>query len=81
MAEDKNYTNAPLEEDELEIDLMEYARKLWSARKLLLKVAGIAAVVGLIIAFSIPKKYTAEVLLSPESSKSGGSSLSGMAAM
>ena len=81
MAEDKNYTNAPLEEDELEIDLMEYARKLWAARKMLLKVAGIAAVVGLIIAFSIPKKYTAEVLLSPESSKGGGSSLSGMAAM
>lgn len=81
MAEDKNYTNAPLEEDELEIDLMEYACKLWGARMLLLKVAGIAAVVGIIIAFSIPKKYTAEVLLSPESSKGGGSSMSGMAAM
>ena len=81
MAEDKNYTNAPLEEDELEIDLMEYARKLWGARMLLLKVAGIAAVVGIIIAFSIPKKYTAEVLVSPESSKGGGSGMSGMAAM
>lgn len=81
MAEDKNYTNAPLEEDELEIDLMEYARKLWRTRKLLLKVAGIAAVVGIVIAFSIPKKYTAEVTLSPESGKTGGSSLSGMAAM
>ena len=42
MAEDKNYTNTPLQEDELEIDLMEYARKLWAARKLLLKVAGVA---------------------------------------
>lgn len=81
MAEDKNYTNAPLEEDELEIDLMEYARKLWAARKLLLKVAGIAAIVGIIIAFSIPKQYTAEVTLSPESNKGGGSSMSGMAAM
>ncbi|MBE6275574.1 MAG: chain-length determining protein [Bacteroides sp.] len=81
MAEDKNYTNAPLEESELEIDLMEYARKLWAARKLLLKVAGIAAVVGLVIAFSIPKKYTAEVILSPEQKKGGNSSLSGMAAM
>ena len=81
MAEDKNYTNAPLEEDELEIDLMEYARKLWAARKLLLKVAGIAAMVGIIIAFSIPKQYTAEVTLSPESNKGGGSSMSGMAAM
>lgn len=83
MTENKEYKNVPQyqEEDELEIDLMEYARKLWAARKLLLKVAGIAAIVGLIIAFSIPKKYTAEVTLSPESGKSGGSSLSGMAAM
>jgi len=81
MIENKNYTNVTQDEDELEIDLMEYARKLWKARILLLKVAGIAAAVGLIIAFSIPKKYTAEVILSPESGKSGGSNLSGMAAM
>ena len=81
MAEDKNYTNAPLEEEEVEIDLMEYARQLWAARKLLLKVAGIAAIVGIIIAFSIPKQYTVEVTLSPESNKGGGSSMSGMAAM
>lgn len=83
MTENKDYYNIPpyQEEDELEIDLMEYVRKLWNARKLLLKVAGVAAIVGVIIAISIPKKYTAEVTLSPESGKGGGSSLSGMAAM
>ena len=83
MTENKEYKNVPpyQEEDEMEIDLMEYARKLWAARKLLLKVAGIAVIVGVVIALSIPKKYTAEVTLSPESGKSGGSSLSGMAAM
>lgn len=83
MTENKDYYNIPpyQEEDEQEIDLMEYVRKLWNARKLLLKVAGIAAIVGIVIALSIPKKYTAEVTLSPESGKSGGSSLSGMAAM
>ena len=80
MAEDKNYTPVPQEDEELEIDLMEYARKLWAARKLLLKAAGIAAIIGVVIALSIPKKYTAEVTLSPESGK-GSSSLSGMAAM
>lgn len=48
MTENKEYKNVPpyQEEDELEIDLMEYARKLWAARKLLLKVAGIAVIVG-----------------------------------
>ena len=47
MAEDKNYTNnteRPREDEELEIDLMEYVRKLWAARKMLLKVAGIGAI-------------------------------------
>lgn len=81
MTEDKKYTNLPQEEDELEIDLMEYARKLWASRKLLLKVIGVAFIVGVIISISLPKKYTAEVMLSPESSKGAASGLSGMAAM
>lgn len=83
MAENNEYRNVPQyqEEDELEIDLMEYLRKLWKAKKLFLKVAGIAAIVGVIIAISIPKEYTASVTFSPESGKSNGSNLSGMAAM
>ncbi|MBR5540880.1 MAG: chain-length determining protein [Bacteroides sp.] len=81
MVEDKNYTNAPLEEDELEIDLMEYVRKLWNARMLLLKVAAVAAIIGIIIGFSFPKRYTAEVVLSPESTKNANSRLSSMASM
>lgn len=84
MAEDKNYTHhteIPQDDEELEIDLMEYVRKLWAARKVLLKAAGIGAVVGVIIALSIPKQYTVEVTLSPESGKSGGGGLSGMASM
>ena len=81
MAEDKNYTPLPQEEDELEIDLMEYARKLWAARKLLIKVAGIAVIVGVVIALTTPKQYTVSVKLAPESSKSGGGGLSGIASM
>lgn len=82
MAENKNYTNAPLEDGEMEIDLMEYALKLWKARKFILKVAGIAAVVSVVIALSIPATYKAEVTLSPEQKKgTGNSTLSGMAAM
>lgn len=82
MTENKEYKNtSSYQEEELEIDLMLYVRKLWAARKLLFKIAGIAAIVGIVIAFSIPPKYTAEVILSPESKKGGSSSLSGMAAM
>ena len=83
MTENKNYTNVPQqqEEEEMEIDLMEYARKLWAARKLLLKVAGLAIIVGIVIALTTPKQYTVSVTLAPESSKSGGGSLSGIASM
>ena len=72
------YTPEPNEE--MEIDLMEYARKLWDARWLLIKVAGIAAVVGVAIALTTPKVYTVNVTLAPESTKSN-SSLSSIASM
>ena len=83
MTENKEYKNVPQyqEEDEMEIDLMEYARKLWVARKLLLKVAGIAVIVGVVIALTTPKQYTANVTLAPEMSKGGGGGLSGIASM
>ena len=61
---------------------MEYARKLWAARKLLLKVAGIAAIVGVVIALTTPKQYTVSVTLAPELGNSRrSSSLSSIASM
>ena len=83
MTENKDYYNIPSyqEEEEQGINLIEYACKLWAVRKLLLKIAGIATIFGIVIALSIPKEYTAEVTLSPESGKGGGNNLSGMAAM
>lgn len=80
MTENNKYTN-PIFEEEQGIDIMEYARKLWDARNLLLKVAGIAVIVGIVIALTTPKQYTVKVTLAPESGKSGGSSLSGVASM
>ena len=80
MIEDKDLTSRA-QDEEMEIDLMEYARKLWAARKLLLKVAGLAIIVGIVIALTTPKQYTVSVTLAPESSKSGGGGLSGIASM
>ena len=48
----KSLTSAPAEA-EAEIDLLELAQKLWAERKLILKWCGIAAIVGLVVAFSI----------------------------
>lgn len=82
MDKEKRLNNSPLNEEEVEIDLMEYARKLWKARKLLLKVAGIATIVGLVVAFTTPKEYTVNVSLAPELGNSRrSSSLSSIASM
>ena len=83
MEENKNYTSPTPEtgNEEQEIDLMDLLRKIIAMRKTLYKAAGIGLVVGIIIAFSIPRQYTVSVTLAPEmgsDSKSGG--LASMAA-
>ena len=45
--------------------MIELAQKVWADRKMLYKVCGIAAVIGLIVGFSIPKEYST-VTLAPE---------------
>ncbi|MCH5247430.1 MAG: chain-length determining protein [Muribaculaceae bacterium] len=61
------------EEEEQEIDLLELGMKLWDSRRRILIWAGWGALLGLIIAFSIPREYTASVKLVPESGDSGKS--------
>ena len=73
---------APQKPEEQEIDLIELAQKVWAERKMLYKVCGIAAVIGLIVGFSIPKEYSTEVTLAPESaSKVNAGSMGALAAM
>lgn len=67
-------------DEELEIDLMDLLRKIIGIRKKIYKAAGIGLVIGLIVAISIPKKYTVEVTLSPEMGNNKGGGLSGLAA-
>ena len=64
---------------EEEIDLLELALKVWAERRWILKCCGYAVIVGLVIAFSIPKEYTASVMIAPESSDNKGGSLSSLA--
>lgn len=69
-------------EDNQEIDLAELARKLWLQRKFIFKACGVGAVIGLIVAFSLPKEYKTEVKLSPENSQNNKmGQLGGLAAM
>lgn len=70
------------QEQEQEIDILELVQKAWIKRIFILKVCGIAVIVGLIIALSLPKKYTTTVILAPElQNNSPKSSLSGIASM
>lgn len=67
---------------EEEIDLLELALKVWGKRKFIFRACGYAVLVGLVIAFSIPREYTASAMIAPELSDNkttGG--LSPLAAM
>lgn len=69
MTENKNYQQPDVQEpenDELEIDWMDILRRIIAIRKTLYKAAGVGVILGIIIALSIPKKYTVTVTLSPE---------------
>lgn len=70
------------QEQEQEIDFLELAQKVWAERKLVIKVCAIAAVVGIVVAFSIPKEYTASMKLAPETTgKTQGGGMGALAAM
>ena len=75
--EKPDYTNP----EEQEIDLLELAQKLWAEKRLIFRWAVIAAIVGVIIAFSIPKEYTTTVKLAPEISDSKSKMGGGLGAL
>lgn len=81
MAEEKKELVSPQGTEMQEIDLIELAQKLWAERRLILKVCGIAVVVALVVAFSIPKEYSTTVTLAPEMNSRAGSSMSTLAAI
>ena len=71
------------DDGEMEIDLLELAATLWQQRKKLAVWSACGALIGLVIAFSIPKEYATSVKLAPEitDSKRGGGSLGALASM
>jgi len=66
---------------EEEIDLIELIKKIGSQWRLILKVCGIALIVAIVVAFSIPKTYTTKVILAPESNSANGSSMGQLASL
>lgn len=73
-----NKTNT---EDMLQPDFTELIVKLWKSRGMIIKWGVIGAIVGLFLAFSIPKTYKASVTLAPEVEQKMGSGVSSIASM
>jgi uncharacterized protein involved in exopolysaccharide biosynthesis len=64
--------------DEDEIDLLELAKTIWNKRMFILKIVGIGAFLGVIVALLSPKEYKSTSTLMPEystESEGGASSL------
>lgn len=66
-----------------EIDLLELIRKLWDARKYILKVTILFFIIGILVALFSSKEYTATTLMIPQTTdgKSIGGGLGGFAAI
>ena len=62
------------------IDGIELIRKLWGERFFIFKCIGIGIIVGLLVAFSIPKQYTTNVIFTPETSSIKSSGVGALAA-
>ncbi len=70
--------------EESEIDLFQLVRDLWDRRNFIFKSIGIGVIVGLIIAYSMPREYVSSAKLAPEFSSESANklgSLGGLAAM
>ena len=70
-----------MEENTKYVDLMEYVRKLWQSRIFIIKACIIGGVIGLVVAFSIPKVYDSTVTFAPETQQKMGSGVSSLASM
>lgn len=68
------------EEKFQKVDLIEMAIKIWNKRRSIAKSCGIAAIIGIIIGFSLPKEFTTTVTLAPEV-PGGGKSISNISAL
>lgn len=82
MGEERKKAMAQQTTGEQEIDLIELAQKVWANRRLIFKACGYAMLIGLVVAFSIPKEYSTSVTLAPETAaKTTGGSMGALAAM
>jgi len=72
MSETNDMTGQSVAAEEKEIDLLEVLAKLWAGRRSIMIYVGVGALIGLIVAFSIPKEYTTTIKIAPEATSTDG---------
>lgn len=77
---DNNNQQSNFQEDS-EIDLIELISKLWKNRIPILKWCLCGIAIGLVIGFSIPKRYSSGVTLAPETQQKTNTNVSNIASM
>lgn len=80
---ENNIQNNQNQFQEEEIDIMAIIKRLWEKKSFIIKATFVFAVLGVIVALTTPKEYTASCVVVPET-KGGAfssSSLGGLAAM
>lgn len=64
-----------------EIQVVDLLKTMWINRKKIVAAAFIGAVIGIVVAFSIPKTYVAYLAFAPETERQMGSGVSSIASM
>lgn len=78
MAEIQNNNKVLLDED---FNLVDILYKVWKERSFVVKACGVALVIGLVVAFSIPKEYTTTITMATESGSKSGGGAAGLGAL
>lgn len=74
---EQNSNNVPVQE----VNMIGLISKLWKNKMTIIKWCAVGAVMGLVVAFSLPKTYRASVTLAPETEQRIGSGVSSIASM
>lgn len=79
--QEKNIVDNNMSEDNQEMDIINILFKLWNNKKTIIRCCVLGAAFGLLVGFSVPKKYSTGVILAPEHQQKTNSSVSNIASM
>lgn len=67
--------------EEIDLDLFAFISKLWNHKKFIIKSAIVGGIVGVVIAFSIPKEYTTTVIFTASGDKPSSRNIASLASL